>query len=145
MLNTLLYNTKTAAKAGIKSTANAGRAGIVPYIGISAHNCYIKKGVHTLDDLLHEAEGGVYITDLMGMHAGANAASGDFSLLARGFVIEKGKLAAPVEQITVSGNFYTMIKGIKGVSDEIKFILPTGYGVFGSPDVYVGMLNIAGK
>lgn len=144
VLKTLLYNTKTAAKAGIKTTANAGRAGIVPYIGISAHNCYIKKGIKTLDDILHDVNDGVYVTDLMGMHAGINAASGDFSLLARGFVIKNGKLADPIEQITVSGNFYTMIKSIKDVSDEVKFALPSS-GSFGSPDVYVGMLNIAGK
>lgn len=145
VLNTLLYNTKTAAKAGIRSTGNAGRTGIIPYITVSANNCYIKKGMHTLEDIIYEAQDGVYITDLMGMHAGTNAASGDFSLLARGFIIEKGKLGAPIEQITVSGNFYTMIKDIKDVSDDIKFILPSDSGVFGSPDVLVGVLNIAGK
>jgi len=144
-LNTLLYNTKTAKKAGIKTTANAGRNGIVPYIGISAHNCYINKGTRKLDDLLYEVGDGVFITDLMGMHAGANPASGDFSLLARGFVIENGKLSNPIEQITVSGNFYNMLKNIKTISDEVKFLLPENNGVFGSPDVYVGVLNIAGK
>ncbi len=144
-LKTLLHNTKTASKAKISSTGNAGRSGIVPYIGITAHNCYIEKGTLALDDLLQDVGDGVYITDLMGMHAGANAASGDFSLLARGFVIAKGKLTSPIEQITVSGNFYSMIKSIKNMSDEVKFFLPADNGVFGAPDVHVGILNIAGK
>lgn len=38
---------------------------------------------------------GVVITELAGLHAGANPSSGDFSLLSKGYTIENGKRGAP--------------------------------------------------
>ena len=55
------------------------------------------------------AGNGVRIDELMGTHAGANPISGDFSLSCKGMKIENGKLTGPVEQITVSGNFYKLL------------------------------------
>lgn len=81
---------------------------------------------------------------LMGMHAGANPVSGDFSLAAKGFLIQEGKIVRPVEQITVAGNFYALLQGVQAVADDLWFTLP-GASSFGSASVLVEGLSIAGK
>ena len=56
---------------------------------------------------------GLLLTSLMGLHAGTNAVSGDFSLSAEGFRIKGGRIDTPVEQITVAGNFYQLLAEVK--------------------------------
>ena len=58
---------------------------------------------------------GLIITDLAGLHSGANSITGDFSLAAKGFYIENGVKTHPVEQITVAGNFFTLLTDIEEV------------------------------
>ena len=79
-----------------------------------------------------------------GAHAGANPISGDFSLSAKGVRIRGGKLAEPVTQITVSGNFYRMLESVQAVGKDLKFGVP-GASAFGTPSLLVERLDIAGK
>ena len=84
---------------------------------------------------------GLLITELGGLHAGANPVSGDFSLIAKGFRVTGGKQADPVEQITVAGNFYQLLKDIRAVGSDLEF----KGGSIGSPSVDAGTIHIAGK
>ena len=84
------------------------------------------------------------IDELQGAHAGANPISGDFSLSAKGVRIRGGKLAEPVTQITVSGNFYRMLESVQAVGKDLKFGVP-GASAFGTPSLLVERLDIAGK
>ena len=83
---------------------------------------------------------GVVITELAGLHAGANPSSGDFSLLSKGYTIENGKRGRAVEQITVAGNFYQLLKSICAVGSDLTF---EGSSI-GSPSVDAGTLKISG-
>ena len=136
MLHTLLHNRKTAKKAGVKTTGNAAGSGRV-----APSNLYIKPGEKTTDMLLEQMGNGLLITELSGLHAGANPISGDFSLLARGFEVVGGKAVRAVEQFTVAGNFYRLLESITAVADDLLF---EGSPV-GSPSVAVAQLNIAGE
>ena len=140
-LTTLLHNLKTARKAGVKSTGNAGRGSYASPVGVSPSNFYFKPGDKTLAELMADMGSGIVITEVSGLHAGANPISGDFSLLAKGYTVENGRKGQPVEQITVAGNFYTMLKNIRAVGSDLEF---PGSPV-GSPSVDVGEMNIAGK
>ena len=114
VLNTLLHNLKTAAKAGVKSTGNAGRPSYASVISVSPFTFYIQpegnvqEKAKAPEELLRKAENGVYVTDVTGLHAGANPVTGDFSLSAKGFLITEGKKGAPVKNFTVSGNFFEL-------------------------------------
>lgn len=141
---TLLYNLKYAKKAGIASTGNASRPSYASTVGIAPSNFYLAPGQCSREALFERAKNGVMITDLMGMHAGANPVSGDFSLAAKGFLIQEGKIVRPVEQITVAGNFYALLQGVQAVADDLWFTLP-GASSFGSASVLVEGLSIAGK
>jgi len=142
VFSTLLYNLKTAAVAGKKTTGNASKAGYDSAVGISPFTMYIAPGEITEEELLAKAGNGVYITSLAGLHAGANPISGDFSLQSSGFMIENGKKAGYVKSFTVAGNFYDLIKNITAIASNLEM---PGMGRFGSPSVLVEGLSIAGK
>ncbi|MEW8957257.1 TldD/PmbA family protein [Clostridium sp.] len=140
-LNTFMHNLSTANKAKVKTTGNAYRASYSSSVTVAPSNCYIEKGNVSKEDLIKEVKDGLLITELNGIHAGANAITGDFSLAASGFLIKDGKKDRPVEQITVAGNFFSLIKDIELIGEDLKF----DFSMFGSPTVVVKELSVAGK
>ena len=140
-LNTLLHNLKTAHKQGVKSTGNGFKASYASSVNVSESNLYLRKGEKSFEDLMKEINEGVIITDLAGLHSGANTVSGDFSLAAKGFYVENGKKTFPVEQITLAGNYFDLLKNIVAIGNDLKFPMSN----VGSPSVIVTGLSIAGK
>ena len=144
-LKTLLYNMKTANMAGKTTTGNAAKGGYASSVGLRPFTMYLAAGELTEAELLTKAGNGVYINSLQGLHAGASAVTGDFSLQSAGFMIEDGKLTTPVKSFTVAGNFYDLLKGITALADNVELPMATGMTAFGSPSVLVEGLSIAGK
>ena len=140
-LTTLLHNLKTARKAGVKTTGNASRADYAGTVNVGHSNFYLKPGEKSLAELMQDMGDGLVITEVSGLHAGANPISGDFSLIAQGYTVKDGKKDQPVEQITVAGNFYQLLKNIRAVGSDLTF---PGSSV-GSPSVDVGEIAVAGK
>ncbi|MBQ6820557.1 MAG: TldD/PmbA family protein [Clostridium sp.] len=140
-LITFIHNLKTANKGNTKSTGNGFKGSYASPIGVSATNLYIEKGSKSIDELMIEVGEGVLITDFAGLHSGANSVTGDFSLAAKGFYIKDGKKDFPVEQITVAGNFFELLKDIEEVGEDLKFPMTS----VGSPSVIIRSLSIAGK
>ena len=138
---TFLHNLKTARKEGVQSTGNASKAGYAGSVRVSPTNFCLEPGAKDLDALLSDMGDGLLITEVEGLHAGANAVTGDFSLLSKGFLIRAGQRERPVEQITVAGNFFAMLREIRAVGNDLRF--PSGG--FGSPSVDVGELSMAGN
>jgi PmbA protein len=130
-----MHNLKTAMIFNEEPTGHASGGGIRPT------NLYLKPTDVAFEDLIQPIQDGVYITDLVGLHAGVKTVSGDFSLQAGGFRIENGKVTTPVKMIVVSGNFFTMINAIEGIGSDLKF----GLGSTGSPSVYIKELMIGGE
>ena len=145
VLNTLLYNLKTAAVAGKKTTGNASKAGYDSAVGIRPFTLYLAGGELTEEELLAKAGNGVYITDLSGLHAGADAISGDFSLQSAGYMIENGKKTNYVKAFTVAGNFYELLKNITALANNSQLPRAMGMTAFGAPTVLVDGLSVAGK
>ena len=145
VLNTLLYNLKTAAVAGKKTTGNASKAGYDAPVGIRPFTMYLEGGELTEEELLQKAGNGVYITDLSGLHAGADAISGDFSLQSAGYMIENGVKTTYVKSFTVAGNFYELLKNIAALANNCHLPRAMGSTAFGAPSVLVEGLSVAGK
>ena len=148
VFQTLLYNLQTAKKAGRESTGNGSRAGYASPVEIAPFNFYLQPGVASAEELYQAASAeslGLLITDLAGLHAGLNPITGDFSLMASGYRLENGCKTTFVNGITVSGNFYTLLKDIRCVAADLDFGFPRGTMRFGSPSVFAGMMSVAGK
>ena len=144
-LNTLLYNLKTAAVAGKKTTGNASKGGYDAPVAVRPFTMYLANGELSEEELLAKAGNGVYINSLAGLHAGANPVSGDFSLQSAGFLIEDGKKTAHVKSFTVAGNFYDLLKNITALADNCHLPMAMGMTAFGAPSVLVSGLTVAGK
>ena len=145
VFQTLLYNLKTAAVAGKKTTGNASKAGYDASVAVRPFTMYIAGGEMSEEEIFAEAGEGVYITDLSGLHAGANPISGDFSLQSAGFMIREGKKAEYVKSFTVAGNFYDLLKNVRCVASNMKLPRAMGVTTFGAPSVLVDGLSVAGK
>lgn len=66
-------------------------------------------------------------------------ASGVYSRGARGFYIENGEIAYPVEEFTIAGTFPEMLAGIDAVADDLRF----DAGVV-SPSFRVAEMTVSG-
>ena len=144
VLKTMLYDLTTAKKAGVTSTGNGQKGSYASPVSIAPYNFGLMAGDCDLDTLLSKAGEGIYITECKGFHAGANAVTGDFSIESAGFMIRDGKLAEPVKSFTIAGNFFELIKNIDTLGNEVHWGIP-GRTVFGSPDVLVREMSVAGK
>ena len=143
-LLTFLHNRKSAAKAGVESTGNAVKGSYRSSVGIAPTNLYIEPGDASLEELIEGTERGILIVELQGLHAGTNTVSGDFSLFCIGHLIENGKVVRPVNQITVSGNFLTMLGDVEALGNDLRFS-GHGRGATGAPSMKIKSLAIAGK
>ncbi|MFO7612193.1 MAG: TldD/PmbA family protein [Clostridia bacterium] len=142
VLKTYLHNLKSSAREGIPSTGNASRGSYKSTIGISPTNMYFSKGAKTADDLIKQVKKGIQIVELEGMHSGFNPISGDFSLPAKGYLVEDGVKSRTVNQITVSGNYYDMLLDIKEAASDLRFSMGGGTG---SPTLLIKGLSVAGE
>ena len=143
-LTTFLHNLKTAKKDGIASTGNASRASFKSPVGISPTNFFIESGGTEYVDLVKKLGDGIIIIDVQGLHSGANPVSGDFSLGAYGYLVEKGQIVRAVEQITVAGNFFTLLESVEEIGADLEFGSLGQGGHFGSPSLLIRELSIAG-
>ncbi|MFA5692836.1 MAG: metallopeptidase TldD-related protein [Acholeplasmataceae bacterium] len=128
-----LHDLKTASLFKETPTGNSfsGR--------ISPATLYLEPGNKSFDDLLKEIKNGFYVKDLVGLHAGVNTSSGDFSLQASGNYIKDGKLDHAVKMVVLSGNWFKLLNNIKDTANDLKFEIS---GV-GSPTINVGDLTIS--
>ena len=145
VLTTLLYDLTTAAKAGVASTGNGMRASYASQVNVAPFNFGICPGTLSEDELIAKAENGIYITAVKGLHAGADATTGDFSIESEGFLIEGGKKTTYVRSFTIAGNFFELLKNIDSLSDTVEWGIPGGFTVFGAPAVLVRDMSVAGK
>lgn len=137
VLKNYLLNTYTARKLGLRSTASAMRALTgAPVVGFS--NFFIAPGVYKADEIISSVKNGFYVTEMIGF--GFNAVTGDFSRGASGWWIEDGKLAFPVEEVTIAGNFRDMLRGIEMIGNDLRF-----RGRTAAPTIKIDRMMVSGE
>jgi PmbA protein len=144
ILKTLLYNIKTGKKDNVLSTGNGFKPSYKSPVGVSPTNFYIVPGERSFEDAVKFMDKGLIITDLSGLHSGANAVSGDFSLAAEGFLVENGKIVRAIEQITIADNFYNVLINIEEILSDFEFNIPS-VASFGSPSLIITEMAISGE
>jgi len=137
VLKSFLHNDYTAAKSGIKSTANAVRTfKETPRVGFS--NLFIEPGANDRESLLN-VEKGIYVFGVMGIHM-MDPVSGDFSVGVNGLWIENGSYSHAVSGVTMAGNLFNLLNSIDSVASDIKF-----YGNIGAPTIRISNLILSGN
>jgi PmbA protein len=131
-----LLDVYSARKLGLASTGNAAR-GAASAPSVSPTNLWLEPGRGSLDALLRDTGRGLLVTGLFGQ--GFNPVTGDFSRGARGFWIEGGERAYPVEEVTVAGNLADLLRDVDRAADDLLFL-----GSIGAPSFRVAQLTVAG-
>ena len=142
-LRTFLHDTYTANRGETESTASAGRAGYRGGPSVSPSNLVIAPGGADLGTLLGEAEGGIYVNDVAGLHSGVNPVSGTFSVGASGRTITGGELAAPVREFTIASDLVAMLRSVAAAGSEARWV-PFG-GSVSTPPLLVSRMAIGGS
>ncbi len=142
VLQTLLYDLTYAKKAGKRTTGNAAR-GLADPISIAPYCLRIEAGKESREKMIARMGEGLYITELKGLHSGADAVTGDFSIESAGFIVENGKVTVPVHSFTVAGNFFELLKRIDGVASNVEMGIPATT-VMAAPDLLVRGISVAG-
>jgi PmbA protein len=74
------------------------------------------------------------------MGFGFNPVTGDFSRGASGFWVDRGELAFPVNEVTISLNLDDLLKRIDAVGNDLEIKSSTA-----SPTIRVSKMTIAGS
>lgn len=87
-------------------------------------NTYIDKGEYTPEEIIKSVNRGFYAHKYQG---GQVEDSGKFTFsISSGFLIERGKLKAPVKQATLIGTNIDILKKIEMVGSDLEYSLQTG-------------------
>lgn len=141
-LKSYFHNLKTAKKDGVSSTGHGHKSSYKDTIGVSPSNFYVVPGEETYEELYENLDEGIIITDLAGLHSGADPISGDFSLAANGFYVKNGKIVGPTTLMTVAGNFFELLHTIEHVGSDLEFSPMGGSGYIGSPSLQLKGLAV---
>jgi PmbA protein len=137
VLTSYLLDTYSARKLGLAATGHAAReSGGGVTVGYT--NLYLEPGPHSPEAIIGSVARGLYVTELIGF--GINFVTGDYSRGAVGYWIEDGRLAYPVEEITVAGNLLEMYRQIEMVGSDLSFRDQTA-----APTVKIGRMTVAGE
>lgn len=128
VLKNYLMDTYSGRKLRMKSTGNSS----------GPNNFYLAAGTSTPEEIIKSVEKGLSLTGTIGF--GMVPTTGDISRGAFGIWIEKGELAYPVAEITISGNLAQMLKNVELVGNDLKF----KDSVTG-PTIKVAEMTIGGK
>ncbi len=115
-------------------------------------NTFIDRGEHSPDEIIKSVEKGFYAHKFLG---GQVEDSGKFTFsVSSGYLIEDGKLTAPVKQATLIGTNIDILKNIVMIGSDLKFGLQTGTCgkegqaapvVDGCPTIKISRMTVGGQ
>ena len=101
----------SARKLGMRTTGHAGGSQ-----NLSMTSRLTQAG-DDLDAMIRKLGRGLFVTELMGQ--GVNYVTGDYSRGAAGFWVEGGRIAYPVQELTIAGNLRQMFKDIQAIGADV--------------------------
>ncbi len=149
-LTSYLYDLIRARHDGVESTGNGRRSSFRHLPIPRMTNTYFAPGDATPEDLISSIDRGLYAVSFGGGQV--EPATGDFVFgVSEGYLIENGKVTAPVRGATLIGNGLQALAAIDGVAGDLA--IATGYcgkagqtvpaGV-GQPHVRIRELTVGG-
>jgi PmbA protein len=142
VLESFLYDTTSGRREGRDSTGNAARASFKGVPHPSPTNLALAGTGESPDEIYEQAGKALLVQDFHGVHSGANAVSGDFSVGATGRLLQNGELGAAVKEVTIAAPMLEILKGIQAVGSDLRW-LPFG-GSFGGATTLIAEMTVAG-
>lgn len=132
ILGSFLCDVYSARKLGLRSTGNADGGGVGP------NNFFLRPGDRSPEDIIASTERGLLLVKTLGH--GLNSVTGDISRGAFGLYLERGEIAFPVSEVTISGNLGRILNDIQEVGSDLDL----GRGLSG-PTIKVAEMTVAGE
>jgi PmbA protein len=98
----------------------------------------LEPGSLSLQEMIEATPLGVLVMDTIGF--ATEHASGTYSRGARGFFIEGGELAYPIDEFTVAGQYADMLAGVDAVANDLRFDASVA-----SPSFRVAEMTVSGN
>lgn len=128
VLQGYLLGSYSARRLGMQTTGNAG----------GVFNLLVEPGTQEFAALLRQMGSGLLVNELMGQ--GVNLMTGDYSRGASGFWVENGKIAYPVQNVTVASRLQDMYAGIVALGNDVD-----DAATIRTPSVLLEAMTIAGS
>lgn len=128
VLQGYLLGSYSARRLGMQSTGNAG----------GVFNLTVAPGKNDLKALIAEMDNGLLVSELMGH--GVSMMTGDYSRGASGFWVENGKIAYPVENVTIASNLNEMFSRMVAIGNDVD----TRSGIR-APSILLDNMTVAGS
>lgn len=132
-----LYNEKYARRENRESTGNCRRSSYKSPGSIGVNNFILQPGSKTPEEIISSVDDGLFLyatTDT----GGVNVINGDYSVDAKGRHIKGGKLAEPLNQLTVAGTLPEMLNNIVLIGND-----PAWTGNVYSPTIAIKSLMVS--
>ena len=135
ILTGFLYDTRTAARAGEKSTGSSIRNDYNANPGISTSNFYIAPGDDRVEDVVASCKKGIIVENIHGW--GLYSVNGQYSAGVNGILVRNGKRVKPVANVTIAAGPDDFFKGIGAICDDIAF-----FHRFSSPTIMIKKMKV---
>lgn len=120
----LLYNQYAANHEGVASNGRGFRGGFGGTPGISSTNLMLAPGKISEEELISEIKSGVIVLETQDT-GNVNTATGDYSVVIGGKLIENGKVTRPIYGVTLAGDLKEMLLNVSAVADNAEWYFGT--------------------
>jgi len=135
-LTSYLYDLLRARKDGVDSTGNGRRESFRHLPIPRMTNTYFAPGEASKEDLIASIDRGLYAVSFGGGQV--EPATGDFVFgVSEGYLIENGKVTAPVRGATLVGNGLEALRAVDGIAGDLE--IATGFCGKGGQSVPAGV------
>jgi len=134
-LTNVMYDMKTAAKAGTESSASATRKDYFSFPEISYSNFYIEPGKDKIEDVIASCKKGIIVKITQGW--GLHSVTGQYSAGINGILVKNGKRIKPVANVTLAAGLDDIFKGIGAICDDLTF-----FQKLNSPSIMIEKMKI---
>lgn len=135
VLRSFMHSRLTAENASYQSTGNGRRVSYAYPPIPRMTNTFIVAGKHDPNEIIENTKRGILVLQIGG--GTTDMSNGDFLLsVAEGYLIEKGKIAAPIYGVTILGNGPEVLKTIDMVGNDLKVVGTRPEGGCGKKDQF---------
>jgi TldD protein len=119
ILTTYLHDSISAKYYGVKPTGNGRRQGYEFAPQPRMRSTYMLPGPHKHEEIIASVQKGIYCDHFS--NGQVNIGAGDFSFYVKnGYLIEDGKLTAPIKDVNIIGNGPKVLELVDMVGDDLK-------------------------
>jgi PmbA protein len=122
VLRGFVFDTTSARRAGVVSTASAVRGGYATTPVAGCRALLLSPGALGADEILSEVGEALFVQSITGVHSGVNPVSGDFSVGAEGLMVRGGVLAEPVREVTIASTLQRMLQAVLHVGSDVEWL-----------------------